>query len=61
MKIGILNRVELYHFKRIVKIPINISYNKICKISNDTDTVKLYFLKLIMRKEKLQNIKKLFT
>ena len=33
MKIGIVDRVDLAKFKRIAKLPKNISYNKIRKIS----------------------------
>jgi len=57
MKIGILDRTELAHFKRVVQIPKNISYTKIRKLSYENDKVKLNFLTLMMRKEKLQNIK----
>ena len=55
--IGILDRTNLLNFKRIVKLPENISFNKIKKISHSSDYNRIYFFRLITRKEKLQNIK----
>jgi hypothetical protein len=55
--IGILDKTNLVSFKRIAKLPENISYNKIKKISHSSDYDKMTFFRLISRKEKLHNIK----
>ena len=57
IKIGLLCRIDLEKYKRIYKVPENVSYNKIKKISHSSDYDRISFFKLITRNEKLQKIK----